>query len=591
MEKIKNIFRNIFIQLTEVPMILLDKAILTVISILSFVFFAPVWLWRNKSLRNILLWVAILSLLIIYFFSLSVLFGLVSQLLSFALSAVFMIAQFAILFFFLSSTKNIETMPGDEGLVHFDTDYFGNDYLVKSIKEWVALMSRDGQKKLKLLGAKPINGLLLVGPPGTGKTLLAQCLATSTESAFIGMSGTDFQAMFIGVGPMKVMRTKSKAQQKANEVGSCIIFIDEIDAIGGSRGGVEGEKSSPQGGAAGGLFGGGGLGVLSKLLTVMDESKELSLRKQIINRMREFYGYIPVTQGQILWMGATNRPTALDPALTRPGRIDKILRVDPPDRKSREQIIEGYLSKIVHDDTVDVKRLTDDLQGVTPAQIESSIERSAARYTLNDGRDKISMIDIEKAFQEDLVGLANPIANFDPKQKKQVAVHESGHAVVSYLLRPDKRITTVSIIRRGSGILGFMRDVEREEIYARPLEDLAAMIQVLWAGHIATEIILGKTWTGASKDIEIIQRIITQLALHGEFAGKIPLNSREPFASREIKKAADEYMIRTQKGTRKILMANKSMLENLTEVLFEKEEIYSEEIYKVLEGTNNEIHN
>ena len=469
MNRVKDILKKIFDpkKIIAIPMNIVDKTIISAISIISIIIYAPVWLWKHKSLRNVLFWASILCLLIAEFFGLAALFGLVSQVARFAMAMIFMVAQFAFLFFFLSSTKNIETVPGDKGLVSFDGDYFGNEYLVESIKEWVSLMSRDGQVELKKLGAKPINGLLLIGPPGTGKTLLAQCLATSTDSAFIGMSGTDFQAMFIGVGPMKVMRTKTKAQQKADQYGSCIVFIDEIDAIGGSRGGVEGEKNQPQGGAAGGLFGGGGLGVLSKLLTVMDETKELTLRRQIVNKMRGWYGYEPVTQGQVLWMGATNRPTALDPALTRPGRIDKMIRVDPPDRESRKKIIQGYLNKIVHDDSVDVDRLTDDLQGVTPAQISSSIERSAARYTINDKRDKISMRDIEEAFQEDIVGLANPITNFAPRQKEQVAVHEAGHAVASHILFPQKRITTVSIIRRGSGDLGYMRDGEQEEIYAK----------------------------------------------------------------------------------------------------------------------------
>ena len=248
MGRIKNILKKIFDlkKIKVIPMNIVDKFILSTIDLISVVIYAPVWLWKNKSLRNVLFWIAIACLLIFEFFGLSVLFGLISQVAKFALSAMFMIAQMAFLFFFLSSTKNVETMPGDKGLVSFEDDYFGNEYLVQSIKEWVSLMSRDGQKKLKKLGAKPINGLLLIGPPGTGKTLLAQCLATSTDSAFIGMSGTDFQAMFVGVGPMKVMRTKSKAQKKANQVGSCIVFIDEIDAIGQSRGGVEGEGNEPQ---------------------------------------------------------------------------------------------------------------------------------------------------------------------------------------------------------------------------------------------------------------------------------------------------------------------------------------------------------
>ncbi len=563
------------------PMRFIDFSIMRIIRYISHGVYYPAWMWRNRSLRNGLMWFAIGSLLVIEFFGLAAFFSLISTAGQFVFAAVFMIAQFAFLFFFLSSTKNIETVPGDVGLVSFAKDYFGNQFLVDAVMQTVSLMTKKNRARLDALGAEPINGLMLVGPPGTGKTLLAQCLAYEIDAAFIGMSGTDFQAMFIGVGPMKVMRTAAKAQNKADEYGSCIVFIDEIDAIGQSRGGVEGEQNQPQGGAAGGMFGGGGLGVLSKLLTVMDGTKDLHLRKKIENYMRAFFGYEEITQGQVLWMGATNRPSSLDPALIRPGRIDQMIQVDPPDKGSRRKIVDGYLGKIVHDDTVDAERLTEDTQGVTPADLANAIQRGSARFTIMDDRDAISMHDIEEALQQSLVGLANPISEFDPKQKEQVASHESGHALMSHLLLPWRRITTVSIIRRGKGILGYMRDVSSVEVYAQPFEHLLALIQVGWAGDIATEVLMGERWTGASGDLQMIENLKKVLASHGVFAGKVPLDGMDIYADPDIEAAASAYDLRAQEGTRKLLDENREVLEALRDALIETDELNSEEVYDI----------
>lgn len=747
------------------PMRLLDWFLLKLIRYSGYVIYYPTWIWRNKSLRNGIMWLAILSLLIVEFFGLAVLIGLYTQAGRFMFAAMFMLLQFAALFFFLSSTKNIETIPGDKGLVNFKKDYFGNQYLVDAVRQSIGLMAQENKGKLDALGAEPIHGMLLTGPPGTGKSLLVQCLAYDIDAAFIGMSGTDFKAMFFGVAEMKVMRTASKAQNKADEYGSCVIpetliltddlrwvrantlktgdkilgfdelptkssgkrrlrigtieaakpdidelvtiitdkgeitvtknhpflahtmrgaagtlswtnaadlkigqtikhlvepwesetgdtwlagmldgegdlsyggkgahshdvgltqvagpildrakvleirpqprgniirlqtdintyiadgfishnclvFIDEIDSIGQSRGGVEGQQ--PQQGTTGGIMGAGS-GVLSKLLTVMDGTKELHLRKQIENYIRKFFGYQEITQGQVIWLGATNRLNVLDPALIRPGRLDQIIQVDPPDRGSRRQIIKGYLNKIEHDDSIDIDRLTMDTQGVTPAQLANSIQRGAARFTIADKRTKISMNDIEEALQQDLVGLKNPIAEFDPLQKEQVATHEAGHALISHLLLPSKRVTTISIIRRGKGILGYMRDVSSVEVYSRPLEELFATIQVLWAGHVATDLLMNKPWSGASKDIEYIQNLKQVLAQHGQFAGQIPLDATQPWASRDIRIAADAYDKKAQIGTRKLLVEHKTTLEALRDALIDKDELNSQEVYAILE--------
>ena len=563
------------------------KLMATLIDLISWPLLIVDFLHRHATIRNVLFWAGIAGTLIAVNFGIATLIGIAGMVGRLAFAGMFMIFQFVVLFSFLSSTKTIEMYPGDIGAFSFEKDYFGQEYLVHAVKQWVESLTIEGKKRLDAMGAEAIHGIMLEGPPGTGKTLLAQCLATDSNAAFFGASGTDFQAMFIGIGPMKVMRMYSKARAAARQYGAAIVFLDEIDAIGGSRGGVSGKNQPVAGGMAGGMFGGGGLGVLSKLLTELDGTKEVGRRDQIRNKMRVWFGLPTLYQGLILTIGATNRFDALDPALIRPGRIDKIIRVDPPDRGSRRKIIQGYLNKVKHDDTVDIDILTDDTQGVSPAQLASSVQRSAPRYALNAGRDYITQSDIESALQEDLVGLKNPIADFDPLQKRQVAYHEAGHALVSYLEMPERRITHVSIIRRGSGVLGYVRDVEAKEVYAMPLSYFVKRIKVAAAGHVATDIALGEPWTGASSDFNHIRFYMHQLALLGHFGG-IPFNPQEPFKAGAMAERADKDQQTWLKETYTLISANKQTLDILAAALLEKEELTSAETYAILKGDFNE---
>ena len=233
-----------------------------------------------------------------------------------------------------------------------------------------------------------------------------------------------------------------------------------------------------------------------------------------------------------------------------------------------------------HDDSIVVDELVEDTGGVTPAQIASAIQRSAPRHAINDGRDHITIRDIEAAFQEDLVGLRNPISDFDPEQEYQVAVHEAGHAIASYVLRPERRITNVSIVRRGSGVLGYVRDVEQKEIYSIPLKRLAANIMVSIAGHIATEMILGEPWSGADSDFNHVRFYLERLRDLGEFGG-IPF---EPgWASTRIKERADTWLQNAIKGTRNVLDENRELLLVVADALVERKELSRADFYDLVE--------
>ena len=553
----------------------------------------PLWfldfLFQNKQIRNIIIYFILTSTTVIFFLGVGIWLTGLLTIGQMAISMVLMIGQMIVLFSFLSSTKTIEIYPGTKGAFTFENDYFGNPALVSAVRQWIQSLSKEGKKHLDEMGAEAIHGILLEGPPGTGKTLLAQCLASESGAAFFGTSGTDYQAMFIGIGPLKILKMYSKARRAASEHGAAIVFIDELDAIGGNRGGVSGSNS---GTTTGGLFGGGGLGVLSKLLTELDGTKESGRRLEIVNKLRRILGIPEIAQGLVLTMGATNRRNILDPALLRPGRIDKIIEVPPPDKTSRRLIIEGYLRKVQYDKSdVDIPGMVEDTQGVTPAQLASIIQRSAPRYAMNDKRLYINQEDLDQAFQEDLVGLANPIIDWDPLQKKQVAVHEAGHAVISMLLRPDRRITTVSIVRRGGGILGYLRDVHKKEIFAQPLADISASIMVSLAGHYATKLVMGEFWSGTAADFNHIRHYLENLAFVGQFGG-IPFQispTGDPWMSKRIKTRADNFLQETIQGTRKLLIEHRPLLDAITEALLETDELTSRAFYQIVKENGYEL--
>ncbi len=565
------------------PMRLVDFLIMKIVVYTSYVLYYPYWVWRNKSVRNVLFWLAIISLLIVEFFSIAVLLSLLGIAANFAISALMMIGQFLILFTFLSNTKNVEMLPGDVGAKTFDKHFFGQEHIKDVVLGTIAMMSQENKEKMKALGAVPPAGAMLTGPPGTGKTLIAQCTASEVQVPYIGINGADFNAMFIGVGEMKVKGLAKKARKWANQWGGCVVFIDEADAVMMSRGGTEGDENKPlQGG--GGIFG-GGMGIRSQLLTAMDGTKEPSIRTDLINFFFRFFGFEEMVDGTVFWLGATNRLNVIDGAFLRPGRMDIIIQMDAPDKGSRRKIIQGYVDKIKTDDSVDVERLTSDTQGVTPAEISGAVERVAARFTLKDGREEqgISQADIEAAILEQIVGVANPIAEFDEGQREQVAIHEAGHALVSHILLPKERVTSLSIIRRGKGMLGFKRSVSPDELYAYPLARICAMIQMTWAGDIACEQIMGERWSGGRGDFDQVDLMMKTLALHGYFADRLPLDPTAPFADEEIQKAANEYSEEMKTGTRALVNEHRGTIEKLRDALLEKGELNSANIYEILE--------
>jgi len=500
----------------------------------------------------------------------------------------FILIQFVAMFMFLGRTKAIEILPGDKTSITYD-DYYGNEHIVKAVSQWTQLLK--DRDKFVAMGGKPIRGLLLYGPPGSGKTWLARAMAGSEDIAFYGMDGSGFRAMFIGIDILKMMQFFGKGRKLAREYGGCILYLDEIDAVGASRGGVIQQMAEkiiePMMMGAG--MGGMGSGALTRLLYELDGLEELSVWNQSENKVRAWFGYPPVDQGQLFLMGATNRPEVLDPALTRSGRLDKRIHVGSPDKYSRRQIIEGYLAKIVHD-PVDVDALVSDTPHMMPAQIAAALQKDAVRLAFFDDRDSVTQDDIDMALQEQLLGLPNPISEWEPEQRHSVAVHEAGHAIVAHYLRPYQRIVRASIVRRMSA-LGYVLPVEKEDRYARPLEHLAADIMVSLAGHLAVLLVFGKPWTGASSDMQHVYTRLQYLAAHGWF-GWFPLNvdgqTGRPTFTSEQQKHMNQYLRDCAKEVTAILTEHREDLDRVTDALLERGDLSGADVLDLLED-NNEV--
>jgi cell division protease FtsH len=427
----------------------------------------------------------------------------------------FAILQFVAIFWFMAQTKVETIRPGDPKTVTFD-DYKGQPNLVKMVRQWISLLS--DREQFQKMGGQFLSGLLLYGEPGTGKTLLAKAMAGEAGIAFISIEGSGFRAMFWGVDVLRMIWFVNKARKLAREYGACIAYIDEIDAVGMSRGSVMGGN---QGGAGTGGGGGfpfmGGSGALTRLLYEMDGIGEMSRMEKLRAKFYKLFRKpIPPRNWHVLFMGSTNRPDVLDPALTRPGRFDRTIVVDKPDRSGRREIVKYYLSKIKHDDSVDVEAIVSDTAWATPAKIMSAVTKDAVRLALFDHRNKVSQRDIELAFQEQAMGLESPIEEMQEDQRREVAYHEAGHAVAQHYLRPDERIVRVSVIRR-SEALGYVLPVPNYDIYALPLRTLVADILVSLAGHVSVKVFLGEYWTGATSDFQNVRARLWTLASLGYF--------------------------------------------------------------------------
>ena len=415
-------------------------------------------------------------------------------------------------------------------------------------------------QKYREIGASMPKGALLVGPPGTGKTLLAKAVAGEAEVPFFSISGSEFVEMFVGMGAAKVRDLFKQANEKA----PCIVFIDEIDAIGKKRDGqIGGNDEREQ--------------TLNQLLTEMDG----------------FEG-----NNGVIILAATNRPESLDPALTRPGRFDRRVPVELPDLKGREAILQVHARKIKVSDDVDFHTIARMAAGASGAELANIVNEAALR-TVRAGRTIVTEADLEESVEVVIAGYQKKNAVLSDKEKHVVAYHEIGHALVAAMQSHSAPVQKITIIPRTSGALGYTMQVEQGDKYLLTKEELENKIATFTGGRAAEEVIFGEVTTGASNDIEqatkIARAMITQYGMNDDF-DMVAMETRNnqylggdtsltcsPETQREIDRKVVKLVKVQHEKARKILEENREKLDELAAFLYEKETITGDEFMSILQ--------
>lgn len=452
--------------------------------------------------------------------------------------------------------SNAKVYVKSSGGIKFD-DVAGEDEAKENLAEIVSYLH--DPKKYESIGAKMPKGVLLVGPPGTGKTMLAKAVAGEADVPFFSMSGSEFVEMFVGMGASKVRDLFKQAKEKA----PCIVFIDEIDAIGQKRDGrIGGNDEREQ--------------TLNQLLTEMDG----------------FEG----NTGVII-LAATNRPESLDPALTRPGRFDRRVPVELPDLKGREAILRVHAKKIKTAPNIDYERIARMASGASGAELANIINEAALR-AVRDGRSEATQADVEESIEVVIAGYQKKNAILTDAEKKIVAYHEIGHALVAALQTNSAPVQKITIIPRTSGALGYTMQVEEGNHYLMSKVEIENKIATLTGGRAAEEIACNTVTTGASNDIEqatkLARAMITRYGMSKDFdmvaletvtnqylGGDASL-ACSPQTQADIDKKVFELVKAQHNKAAQILTENRHKLDELAHFLYERETITGEEFMEIL---------
>lgn len=439
------------------------------------------------------------------------------------------------------------------------SDVAGEDEAKESLAEIVDYLH--DPSKYKEVGASMPKGILLVGPPGTGKTMLAKAVAGEANVSFFSMSGSEFVEMFVGMGAAKVRDLFKQAKEKA----PCIVFIDEIDAIGKKReGNIGGNDEREQ--------------TLNQLLTEMDGFEENS---------------------GVIILAATNRPESLDPALTRPGRFDRRVPVELPDLKGREEILRVHAKKVKASQNIDFGKIARMASGASGAELANIVNEAALRAVRN-GRKTVTQEDLEESIEVVIAGYQKKNAILTDKEKMIVSYHEIGHALVAAKQSHSAPVQKITIVPRTSGALGYTMQVDEGNHYLMSKEEIENKIATYTGGRAAEEIIFGSVTTGASNDIEqatkLARAMITRYGMSDDF-GMVALETvnnqylggdASLVCSAETQTLIDKQVVELIKKeyekAKKILTENRSKLDKLAQFLYEKETITGEEFMEILEA-------
>jgi cell division protease FtsH len=506
-----------------------------------------------------------------------------------------MVLQFVAIFWFLARGQTYVIYPREYD-VTFD-DVRGQPEIVESTKEALTLFQ--GFKKFRDAGGYPPHGILFEGPPGTGKTLLGKAIAGSAMVPFVYASGTSFNNMFMGIGNLRIMRLFKKARKLSRKYGGAVIFLDELDAVGGSRGSVS-TASSPADTSrhwakgplriimAPGMGGMGGMYV-NELLIQMDGMIMPRGLWRHVKRVLHL-GKPKVPQYNVMVIGATNQASTLDPALLRPGRFDRKLHVGLPTGPGREDIIQYYLDKVPHE-VVDTSRLARATYGFSPAQIKNLVNE-ALIFALVAGREKLNFDDLWTAKVTEEIGLKEATKT-SARDRQMTAFHEAGHAVLAYILELDDQIQVASIIKRRD-TLGVVYRTPLEERHTELREDMRRDIVVALGGLAAEEIWFGETTTGPSSDLRHATRqaaymlgllgmgddLISYGVLPQTGFGDGPLGAI--LGNADSRKAIGALLSEAKQQAVELLRANEPAVRALSERLLEKDEVAGEELEEIM---------
>ena len=436
-------------------------------------------------------------------------------------------------------------------------DVAGEDEAKENLAEIVEYLHNP--ERYREIGASMPKGILLVGPPGTGKTMLAKAVAGEADVPFFSMSGSEFVEMFVGMGASKVRDLFKQAKDKA----PCIVFIDEIDAIGKKRDGqIGGNDEREQ--------------TLNQLLTEMDGFEE---------------------NNGVIILAATNRPETLDPALLRPGRFDRRVPVELPDLKGREAILKVHAKKVKIADDVDFEKVARMASGASGAELANIVNEAALR-AVRDHRSFVTQVDLEESIEVVIAGYQKKNAILTDKEKRIVAYHEIGHAVVAAKQTNSAPVQKITIVPRTSGALGYTMQVEEGNHYLMSKEEMENKIATYTGGRAAEEIVFGSVTTGASNDIEqatkLARAMITRYGMCKDFdmvAMEVQTNQylggdSSLTCSAETQKIIDEKVVelvrKQHEKAAQILLENREKLDELSLYLYQKETITGDEFMNIL---------
>ncbi|MBP5160228.1 MAG: ATP-dependent zinc metalloprotease FtsH, partial [Lachnospiraceae bacterium] len=436
-------------------------------------------------------------------------------------------------------------------------DVAGQEEAKESIRELVDFLHNPG--KYTKIGAKLPKGALLVGPPGTGKTLLAKAVAGEAHVPFFSLAGSDFVEIFVGVGASRVRDLFKQAESQA----PCIVFIDEIDAIGKSRDS---------------RYGGGN-----------DE------REQTLNQLLAEMDGFDTSKGIVI-LAATNRPDVLDKALLRPGRFDRRIIVDKPDLKGRIEVLKVHAKNVLMADSVDLDAIGMATSGAVGSDL-ANIINEAAILAVKEGRTVVTQSDLMESVEVVIAGKEKKDRILGPEEKKIVAYHETGHALITALEKHAEPVQKITIVPRTMGSLGYVMQVPEEEKYLMTEEELRAKIVMLFGGRAAEEIVFGSVTTGASNDIEkatgIARAMITQYGMSKKFGlmgletienryldGRAVLNCGDETAA-EIDKEVMVLLAECYDRAKELLRDHREVLDRIAAFLEEKETITGKEFMEL----------